>query len=333
MKTIVNQCKSKLSKSQIFLGFAFLLIIILIAINPAKYSKVAFRGIEIWAKILLPSLLPFFILTKLFSASGVINGITKTFSPLMKKVYNCPSESSYVFFMSIITGYPVGSKLIADLYNQGTISKAEASRITAFCSNSGPMFILGSVAIGMFSGRRMGIVILISHILGALVNGIIYRNLYKNEQAIHKDTHSNYPQVKSEINFSESVTSSINSILLIGGVICFTFVVLEVITSSHIFTLLISLFEEIGLSKQLITAIFCGIGEITQGCLLLSQTPLTQTLTYCLCTLIISFGGISTFLQAYAFLKNIVPAKTFLLQKISHAIIACGICAIICLIL
>lgn len=375
MKSLVNQSGKILKKTNIFLGVFLLFIIILIAINPAKYSLVAFKGIEIWAKVLLPSLLPFFILTKLFASTGVIDGITKIFSPLMAKLYNCPSESAYVFFMSIFTGYPVGSKLVSDLYISGTFNKSQAIRTTAFCSNSGPMFILGSVAIGMFCDRKMGVIILASHILGAILNGLIYRNygkskgiksnkayknavndIYKTQEDKNNTTHSfgfnKYKQEKSEklsysltrtqnadydiknkscIDFSASVISSINSILLIGGVICFTFVILEVITSSHLFAYVISLFSKIGIDKNLLSSIFCGIGEITKGCLLLSQVSLPTFASYCICTFIISFGGISTFLQAQAFLKNIVPAKIFLLQKTTHAILSCMVCAILTL--
>lgn len=359
MKSIVNQSKKNSNKNYIVFGIFILLFIILIAINPSKYSAVATSGIEIWAKILLPSLLPFFILTKLFASTGVIDGICGAFSPIMTKVYKCPSISSYAFFMSIITGYPVGSKLIKDLFDGGKLTKNEAIKATSFCSNSGPMFILGSVAIGMFANKKMGIIILVSHILGALVNGLLFRNYGEKHKRIkdknatnknyldltfpNKDTNTSneFIEAQKTLNtqqsntnfiapdFSQSVISSVNSILLIGGVICFTFVILEVITSSHLYLLLLNGVEKVGLNKQLFNAIFCGIGEITKGCLLLSSVPLSPICTYCLCTFIISFGGISTFLQSRAFLKDIVPAKTFLLQKLTHAILSAIICAII----
>lgn len=267
--------------------------------------------------------------------------------------------------MSIITGYPVGSKLIKDLFDSGKMTKNEAIKATSFCSNSGPMFILGSVAIGMFADKKMGIIILVSHILGALLNGLLFRNYGKKHKRIKDKNATNKKNIYispfsntstnalnsfaeeqkplydpkspnnsnfNKLDFSQSVISSVNSILLIGGVICFTFVILEVITSSHIYLLLLNGVEKVGLNEQLFSAIVCGLGEITKGCLLLSSVPLTPNLTYCLCTFIISFGGISTFLQSRAFLKDIVPAKIFLLQKITHAILSTIICAIICVI-
>ncbi|MBE7075346.1 MAG: hypothetical protein E7376_05155 [Clostridiales bacterium] len=328
MKTLVNQSKKKLNKASIFLGFCLLIIIVLIAINPAKYSAVALNGILVWAKILVPSLLPFFILTKLFAATGIIDSITNIFAKPINKIYNCPKQSAYVFFMSIITGYPVGSKLVADLYNNGIICKTDAIKTTSFCSNSGPMFILGSVAIGMFANAKMGYIILASHILGALLNGLIYRKIGGKEKQKKQIN-----QMGNNLNFSESVITSVNSIFLIGGVVCFTFVLLEVITNNYIFISLTNLLSNIGLNANLFSAVICGIGEITKGCLMLSSVALSPTFVTCFCTFIISFGGIATFLQAMAFLKGIVPAKMFLLQKFTHAICATAICGILVLLL
>lgn len=329
MKSIVKQSKKNSNKINLWFGLLFFFIIILIAIKPAKYSLVALKGIEVWAKILLPSLLPFFILTKLFASTGVIESVTKFFSPITKKMFNCPSESSYIFLMSILTGYPVGSKLVSDMFNSGNLTKNQAIRTTAFCSNSGPMFILGSVAIGMFADRTLGVIILISHILGAILNGLIYRNYGKKTDENLLPQNSVLCPSTISINLAESVMSSINSILLIGGVICFTFVILELVTTSFLFTNFVNMLSKIGLDKNLVSAIFCGLFEITKGCLMLSNIPLSTSFVRCILTFVISFGGISTFFQARAFLKDIVPAKTFLLQKITHAICSCLVCAII----
>ena len=122
---------------------------------------------------------------------------------------------------------------------------------------------------------------------------------------------------------------SVFSLLLIGGVICFTFVVIEVITTSYTFEKIVSILENIGIKKDLSTAILSGLFEITGGCLMLSYCKLTFNIATIICTFIISFGGISTFLQSIAFTKGIVKEKTFLLQKITHAICASFVSAIL----
>lgn len=321
MKQNVKQSKKFHGKLDIIVPIFLLFVILTIAINPAKYSAVAFKGLEVWAKVLVPALLPFFILTKLFSSSSFLPHFTMAFSKPIKKLYKTPPISAYIFFMSIITGYPVGAKLVADFYQNGELSKADAVKTLSFSSNSGPMFILGSVAVGMFTNKTMGIILYVSHILGSLLNGLIYRNFKQKDK---KNTIVlNYTNNKNQdVNFSESVNSSIASMLLIGGVICFTFVLIEAILSSHVYQLAMLGLAKLGLHTDIITAIFSGIFEITKGCLMISSLPLSINTATLLCGFVIAFGGISTLLQAIVFTKNIIPTKFFILQKITHALCA-----------
>ena len=236
--------------------------------------------------------------------------------------------------MSIITGYPVGAKLVSDCYKNGEISKAQAIRTLAYSSNSGPMFILGSVAIGMFANKTLGIVIYISHVVGSLLNGFFYRTYKCKDDNILNQTYlKNLNTKQNKESFSESINSSINSILLIGGVICFTFVVIEAISSSSIFIFIINMLSKIGINKSISTAMLSGIFEITKGCLVLSNATLSFDSIALFATFIISFGGISTLLQATAFTQKIIPTKLFLLQKITHALCATFVCFIILLII
>lgn len=325
MRINVKQSKKKYTTTEILVFCAYLLLIIILATNPAKYSTVALKGLEVWAKILLPAMFPFFVLTKLFSSSGLIFDITKVLSPVTKKIYKSPPITSYVFIMSVITGYPVGSKLIADLYYENKLSKNDAIKALSFCANSGPMFILGSVAIGMFLSPKMGIIIYVSHIIGALLNGLIYRNIKSS------DNSQDFDYEVKKITFSDSIMQSISSIMLIGGVVCFTFVLIEIITSSILFSKFVLFFEHLGVDGQIFTAILSGIFEITKGCLMLAECNLSFFSSTLYCTFIISFGGIATFLQAIAFTKDFVKPKTFLLQKLTHAICATIICFFILL--
>ena len=344
MKLFVKQSKKNIVTNYI-IPILILVVIIAIIINQSKYSQTALNGLDIWVKVLVPSLFPFFVLTKLFSYGDFIQDFTHLFSKPFKKLYKCPPISSYIFLMSIITGYPVGAKLISDFYNTKQLNKIDAIKTLSFSANSGPMFILGSVAIGMFMSRKMGIIIYASHVLGSLINGIIYRNYGNKQKTIETQnnnqtctssitTHQNiFHDAKNDLDFSQSITSSISSIMLIGGVICFTFVIIEVITSSYFFTSFINLISNNGINSDFVCAIFSGILEITKGCLMLSSVPISFNLVCILCTAIISFGGISTVLQAVAFTKNIIPTKLLIFQKFTHAICSSIVCSLILLII
>ena len=110
-----------------------LLIIIVIILNPQKYINATFKGISVWATVVLPSLLPFFFLTKMLIEFNSIHKMSSIFAYGTKKLYNCPNISSYIFLMSILSGYPVGAKLILEFYKNKTIDNGEAHRLLGLC--------------------------------------------------------------------------------------------------------------------------------------------------------------------------------------------------------
>ena len=176
--------KFKINKNVILI-FIILILLIAIVVNPAVYITSCLNGLVVWATVVLPALLPFMFFTKTLTELGVADILATKFK-LFPKIFKVPSVAIYVFILSILSGYPVGAKIVADLYENGSITKEEAYKITTFTSNSGPMFILGSVGIGMLASKKLGIIILISHILGALINGLLYRNHKEKNIEINK---------------------------------------------------------------------------------------------------------------------------------------------------
>lgn len=299
-----------------------------IVINPEVYITSCLNGIMVWATVVLPALLPFMFFTKTLTELGVADILASKFK-LFPKIFKVPSLAIYVFILSILSGYPVGAKIVADLYESGAISKEEAYKITTFTSNSGPMFILGSVGIGMLTSRKLGIIILISHILGALINGLIYRNHKENSTEINKKIIE-----KNNLSIGDLMWNTVHSVLIIGGFIALFFVIIEIINYLNIFSPISNLFSKIfNCDANIFTAIFNGIFEITRGCLDISKLGLSELVSGTLCTFIISFGGLATAMQALVFLKKFdMRFSFFIKQKITHAIFASVIYFILLLI-
>ena len=319
-----------LPKKNFIFSIFVTIVLISIVFNPQKYISLTQNAIQVWAKVLLPSLLPFFIFTKLLTSLGYVQKVSGCFKKSAYKLYKCPPISSYVFFMSILTGYPVGSKLVGDLYNSGEIKKSDAKKIITFTSNSGPMFILGSVGIGMLTNSLCGYIMYFSHIFGAILNGLIYRNIQEksDKNLIYKDEKTN-----AQTTLSSTVMDSIFSLFTIGGIVVIAFIIIEILNTLNVFFPIVWCFKKIGIDEQISSTFISGFFEITKGCLMASGLGLgiyAKTLITCA---IISFGGISTTLQAMAFLKDITSYKFFVLQKITHMILSVSICAILGLIL
>lgn len=291
-----------MKKYNTFLTILICYILVSMLLAPQKFLSVTYNGISAWALNVLPCILPFIFFTKLLSKSSS-NTLTSPFASIFHKTFKTSSSSAYVFFMAIISGYPVGAKMISDLYMEGRISRTDAYRMTSFCSTSGPMFIVGSVGALMFNNIRIGYFILIAHILGAIINGICYRNLSAKDIGQAGQDNS-----RSPFNFSEIVIDSVLSILSVGVIIAIFFVV-------------ITAFEPIfNLFPAPIKQLLQGCVEITKGCLELSKLKNIK-LSFILTTFVISFGGFSTILQSITFLEKIkMPTGIFILQKLTHGI-------------
>ena len=286
----------------IILYFLFCMII-----QPAKFINQSLNGISAWAYNVLPSVLPFMFFTKVLSSLDFLPKLTRPFSGFTQNLFKTPPISIYTFIMAILSGYPVGSKMVADLYLQGKITKEEAYKMTSFCSTSGPMFIIGAVGVGMFKSSAIGYILFLSHLIGAILNGILYRNYKLKKEETNINSSNNLNSTKQSFNLSEIVLNSTLSILSVGCIITIFFIVIECL--SPIFSLFpteMSYFLE-------------GMIEITKGSIDLSSLT-NKFLAICLCSFTISFGGISTILQSITMLANLkMPVKIFALQKFTHA--------------
>lgn len=194
--------------AKLLLSVLILFFILNMIISPAKFIAQGLNGISAWAFNVLPSVLPFMFFTKALSSLGQIEKLTRPFQRVTKTLFNTPPISFYSFFMAILSGYPVGSKMIADLYMQGKITKDESYRMSAFCSTSGPMFIIGAVGVGMFKSSIIGYILFISHVFSAFLNGLIYRKL-GCKKSNDKNKQNKNLKIEKTANKSENVDINI----------------------------------------------------------------------------------------------------------------------------
>lgn len=336
--TLSLKNKSHFFNFKTFFSIILITIIVLLISNPSKYINSCYSGLLTWAKNVLPSLFPFFICTKLLTELNAFDFLTQKLSKLMNKLFKTSPISSYVFIISIISGYPVGAKIISELYQSGQISSNEATKLTTFCSTSGPLFIVGTVGTAMLGNVTLGYIMLVAHIIGSILNGIIYRNCFtpKNNEPIKYITEDN-PAEKKDYSklLSTTMTNSILSVLVVGGFITIFYILIDMLFDVKVISLIGNIFNTI-LKPFNITAgesIASGIIEVTRGCLELSSTACSDLVKCVIATGLISFGGFSIHFQALTFLSQAkVNIKFYFLQKLTHTIISCILALIIGLI-
>ena len=77
-------------------------------IYPAESVDAAYKGLVVWATLVIPALFPFFIGSELLINLGIVKFIGTILEPIMRPVFNVPGEGSFAFVMSVTSGYPVG---------------------------------------------------------------------------------------------------------------------------------------------------------------------------------------------------------------------------------
>jgi len=303
----------------VLLSLAIFCLLVAMVAQPQVYMNTTLNALIVWATVLLPSLFPFILYTKFLSSLGMIEPISKSFSSVTSKLYNVSGISSFVYLMSIMSGYPVGAKLTTDLYLEGKINRGEAQRIVTFCANCGPMFLVGTVGVGLLANKTAGYVMLVSHFLGALINGLIFRKYKLNDKTTlqQKNTSSTNDDV-----LSKNVISSANSMFIVGSYVVIFFVLIQ-------FLNMVLPINQSGVFG----ALFNGFFEITHGCKDVANLAVSTNLKIILCCFVASFGGLATAMQSITFLKKLNMKFTFfLLFKFTHAVLSTAICAILCLI-
>lgn len=340
-------------KIKIFFSLLILSIIALIVAKPNLCIRSIYSGLCVWAKCVLPSLLPFMFFTKLLTNLNFISTITAKTYRLNKFLFKAPKISSYIFLMSIISGYPVGAKIISEYHKNGLISTKQANKLSTFCSTSGPLFVIGTVGTVLFGSAKLGYIIFVSHILGSILNGILYRNFFVDEtnyfelwniqkkktekNNINLDININQQNNKKQNMLAESMKDTILSVLVVGGWIAISFLVIDLFLDLNFFEPILFIISKIfsfaNIKTEAIKSFLCGILEVSKGVLELSKISISKTVLCSLASFLISFGGVSIFMQAYTFLKDAkVNYKFYLLSKLTHgifsAIFTIGLCLI-----
>ena len=315
-------------------------LLLLLVLRPQRYAAACAEGIALWAKVVLPALFPFLVLTAWIARSGMADGLGRKLSPLLRRC-GLPAASAGAFLLSIVSGYPVGSRVVADLQRRGKICRADAEKLSILCSTSGPMFILGSVGSAMFGGGKAGAVLLSAHLFGVLAVALPVL-LFRNRSAAAEPSPSpaaqrsaaraiRAPQARAPSDtLGETVREAVLSVLCVGGFIALANVALCAAEDLLLLAPLRALAElclcPFG-AQACAEGIVYGLIEATRGCAALAAAGATG-LPFA--AFAITFGGASILAQQLAFLRPVgVRAGRFIAVKAAQGCAAALFCALL----
>lgn len=205
-----------------------LTLTIFMIINPRETVTAATDGFNLWYSVIIPAILPFFIVSELLVSLGFVRLLGFILEPITRSLFRLPGASSLVIAMGFTSGFPVGAVLSKRLYDEKMLTAEETERLVSFTNNSSPLFIIGALGVGMFNRPEYGYLLAISHYGSNLLVGLIWRcrgskarscsyNSWKD--ILPEMLTSNYQGAGQLLG--NAVKNSLNNILAIAGFIIF----------------------------------------------------------------------------------------------------------------
>ena len=282
---------------------------VLMVVFPSIALCSARKGISLWLSNVLPALLPFFICANFLQDIGVI------------RIFR---SGVFPFVMSVLSGYPMGAKIVGDLRRDGEISQREAMRLMSFCSTSGPAFMVGAVGAGMLGSGMLGGIIAAAHYAGAFLNGLLYTRLLGRDDAPAGPLSCGVSEAKGlQESFTDAILLSFRSLgIVLAYIVLFMFVT-DFLHMCGGFSMIESMQLRV-LAK--------GFFEMTVGCGAAAEgVDAAESVKCVMCAAIMSWGGLSVLGQTMSMLSGTgIPAGYLVISKITHSLFAAAAAFLIC---
>ena len=292
--------------------FCFLIVsfLLVITFNIFSYSKeineVINFSINLFIKNVFPSLFPMFVISNLLIAIKTPKFLGNIFKDIFYKLFKVKGEGSFVFFMSMISGFPSSSIYVKELLDKNLINIYDASKILTFTFFSNPLFIINTVGV----------------IIGNILTLLLFRNIYKtNNNTLTSSLKTSIKNFYYDINntkiFKEllnGIKKSLNILINIFGIMTCFLIITKIITLK----LNLSPFP---------SSILSGLLEMTTGLKSITSLNITEKTKLLLSTFFISFGGLSVHAQIFSMLDNYkINYYIFLISRLIHASLSVFIC-------
>lgn len=167
------------------------------------------QGLQLCINTLIPTLLPFFILSSLLT--GSLAGRSPGYLAPLENVLRLPKGGCSLFLIGLLGGYPVGARCLRQAYDEKRLSKADAVRMLSFCSNAGPSFLFGIVG-SFFHHWKYPWILWVIHVLSAAAVAILIPG--QPESVENRDA-------KSSITIHKAMEQAIHTIGIVCGWVMF----------------------------------------------------------------------------------------------------------------
>jgi len=228
------------------------------------------QALDFCLRSVIPSLLPFLVFSSIAVSTGLADLCAKIFGKIMHPLFGVPGECATAFILGLISGFPVGAKTAAELYENGKCSKNHAEKLLTFCNGASPAFIIGTVGGVLWNDKKIGFILFAAQTVTLIITGIIFgRTKNGCEYQIEKDCIDRKRHEPFLSAVVSSVMGSALTMLYITAFIVFFAVISQMLMHfgliPAIAELVSRLFDGTGITQNDIETILCGFVEFSTG--------------------------------------------------------------------
>ena len=250
------------------------------------------NGLLLWYQILIPSLLPFILVTNALAETNAYQAVADRFRKL------CPGRIYEIMaiFLGNLCGYPLGGKILNDFVRNNYIKESTANRVLSLTSQASPMFLIGYVHLHIIKDELPLPVFLISIYLPIL----LYYPFIKNTEPSVLQNTSTYS--KHTLCITDTFLHAVQTMVMIGMYVI-------------IFSILLCILLPV--CTHTVPKLLLSFLEITTGLKLLASLSISPVLKLSLLCALSAFGGLCSSFQILGVLDyQTASIKKYLLDKL-----------------
>ena len=271
---------------------SILLVLGFLLCFPKEALSASRLGLDLWFGTLVPTLLPFLILSGFLIHSGLVRLLASLFSPVLGRLFSVSPEGSYVIFTGFLCGYPVGAKVLGDLSRNQKIHPEEARYLLSFCNNVSPSFVITFLVTEQLQDQRFLLPALLILYGIPLLYGLLTKVSYlkrKSQVPFLDIKNASKNQITFEL-LDACIYDAINILLKLGGYVI-------------LFSVLAKMLNQLPILSTTAVSIGTGILEITTGTAKIAATFPKENAFRILLPLT-AFGGLCSLAQTISVLKG-----------------------------
>lgn len=291
--------------------FFYICLLFFLLFHPKEALTGVKNGLGLWLNIMIPTLLPFLILTGALLKTGNIRKLLKPSAFFWKTFFGLSPAGAYVLILGLLCGYPMGAKLAHDLYIDQQISRREGEYLLTFSCNASPAFIISYLS-GILLKNKISAVQMILTFLAAdlfcmlFFRFVVYRGHTVDSVCVNKIKKETYQQGSIGVILDVSIMDGFETITRLGGYILLFSLILASISFYWPFH---------AQSCMLFTAPL----ELTTGLKQIASAPLPWKSRYLASMLLTSFGGFCVMAQTKSVLENSLSLIPYAISKCLNA--------------